>query len=336
VSADQAQLVSQQASLTAARLNATKGKHQDDAKIAADTTSVQNAQSAMATLQNTAVNPGSTYTAVPGSGQVITRGQQLYAVDGKAVPLFYGTATMWRVLQLGMSDGPDVGELIENLITLGFGTGLVQSNHFSQATADAVKRWQASLGADQTGVVRLGEVQFAPGAIRVTTVHASLGGSASAGPVLDATTTNRVVTVALSVSKEYLVHPGDAVSVLLPDGKTTTNGHVRDISTVAQAGSGSNSAPTVGVTITLDNPAETGKLDQAPVNVNITDQAVHGVLAVPINALLALAQGGDAVEVVSGGTRQLVGVRTGLFSGTMVEISGSGISEGTVVEVPSS
>ena len=76
--------------------------------------------------------------------------------------------------------------------------------------------------------------------------------------------------------------------------------------------------------------------DQAPVNVNITDQSVHGVLAVPINALLALSEGGDAVDVVDGGTRRLVGVQTGLFSNTMVEISGPRITEGTLVEVPSS
>jgi hypothetical protein len=63
---------------------------------------------------------------------------------------------------------------------------------------------------------------------------------------------------------------------------------------------------------------------------------VHGVLAVPINALLTLAEGGDAVEVVEGGSRRLVGVQTGLFSSTMVEISGPGIAEGTLVEVPSS
>ena len=130
---------------------------------------------------------------------------------------------------------------------------------------------------------------------------------------------------------------GDAVSVLLPDGKTTTAGHVRDISRVAQSGSGQdNNGPTVNVTITLDHPEESGNLDQAPVNVNITDASVHGVLAVPINALVALSEGGDAVEVVTGGTRHLVPVQTGLFSDTMVEVSGPGIAEGMLVEVPSS
>jgi multidrug efflux pump subunit AcrA (membrane-fusion protein) len=92
----------------------------------------------------------------------------------------------------------------------------------------------------------------------------------------------------------------------------------------------------VNVVVTLDHPNETGALDQAPVNVNVTDQSVRGVLAVPINALLALAEGGDAVEVVSPAGHHLVPVQVGLFSDTMVQISGAGITEGAQVEVPSS
>jgi hypothetical protein len=293
-------------------------------------------------VQRTAVNPGSFFTALPGLGQVIVLGQQVYAIDGKPVPLLYGPVTPWRDFWSGMDDGADVGELTQNLIALGFGGGLTQSNHFSQATVDAAKRWQALLALNQSGVIRLGELVFEPGPIRVSAVRVSLGAGASPGPVLDVTTTNRVVTVPLAVSQEYLVHAGDAVTVTLPDGKTTAGGHVREVSTVATTsnggnggGGGSNSTVTVNVTITLDDPAASGKLDQAPVNVSITDRAVHGVLAVPINALLALAEGRDAVEVVSNGTRRLVAVQTGLFSRTMVEISGPGISEGVSVQVPS-
>lgn len=339
VAQDQAQLATQEAQLATAQLNATHAAHQDQAKAAADAVAVQNATTALATLQATAANPGQTYTALPALGQVLNRGQALYAIDGKPVPLFYGTATMWRAFQPGMADGADVGELTDNLIALGYGAALVPGPHFSAATADAVRRWQAANGVGQTGVVRLGEVVFAAGPLRVSAVHPAAGAAAAPGPVLDVTTTSRVVTVALPVSKEYLVHAGDAVSVLLPDGTTTTGGHVRDVATVAVApasGGGGNSGPTVAVTITLDNPAQSGNLDQAPVTVNITDQAVHGVLAVPINALLALAEGGSAVEIESGGTRRLVAVHTGLFGASMVEVSGAGITEGTAVEVPAS
>ena len=60
------------------------------------------------------------------------------------------------------------------------------------------------------------------------------------------------------------------------------------------------------------------------------------MLAVPVNALLALQGGGFGVDVVTGSTSHLVGVTTGLYSNTLVQISGSGITAGTRVEVPSS
>jgi hypothetical protein len=58
-------------------------------------------------------------------------------------------------------------------------------------------------------------------------------------------------------------------------------------------------------------------------------------LAVPVNALLALQGGGYGVQVVSGNTSRLVAVTTGLYSDNEVQVTGSGISVGTRVEVPS-
>jgi hypothetical protein len=92
----------------------------------------------------------------------------------------------------------------------------------------------------------------------------------------------------------------------------------------------------VTVTITLDSTPPGATLDQAPVNVNITTQTVDNVLAVPVNALLALAGGGYGLDVVTGRTPHLAGVTTGLYSDTLVQVSGSGITVGTQVEVPSS
>ena len=71
-------------------------------------------------------------------------------------------------------------------------------------------------------------------------------------------------------------------------------------------------------------------------NVNITTQTVSNVLAVPVNALLALQGGGFGVDVVTGTTSHLVSVTPGLYGNTLVQVSGSGITAGTQVEVPSS
>ncbi len=73
-------------------------------------------------------------------------------------------------------------------------------------------------------------------------------------------------------------------------------------------------------------------------SVSIVSAQASDVLAVPVSALVALAGGGYAVEVVHGAggtaTRQLVAVRTGLFSATLVQVSGPGIAAGQRVEVP--
>ena len=72
-------------------------------------------------------------------------------------------------------------------------------------------------------------------------------------------------------------------------------------------------------------------------NVNITSQRADNPLAVPVTAMLALQGGGYGVDVVTpAGAVRLTGVTTGLYSATLVQVSGPGISAGTKAEVPSS
>jgi len=298
---------------------------------------------------------GTAYTAMPAVGATIRRGQQLYAVDGAPVTLFYGAMPEWRALSAGVAPGRDVAQLDRNLIALGYGAGLVISDYFTDATAYAVELWQEASGLPVTGTVPLGQVAYAPGALRVTGVTPVLGSPPQSGAsVLTATSPLPVVVADVPVSQEYLVKAGDPVTVTLPDGVTTTPGTVTSVSSVASAssgdsggspaqspgpgsGSGSGSGQaTVQMTVRLVNPAAAGHLDQAPVTVNIVSAQAHDVLAVPISALVALAGGGYAVEVTSGGTVHLIAVQTGLFSQTLVQVSGAGLTAGTRVEVPSS
>ena len=89
------------------------------------------------------------------------------------------------------------------------------------------------------------------------------------------------------------------------------------------------------MTVSLDRPKDTGALDQAPVDVDITTETARNVLAVPVNALLALAEGGYAVEVQeAGGARHLVPVKLGLFADSLVEVGGGGLRAGMNVVVP--
>jgi hypothetical protein len=377
VSADQGTLTQARQQLAAAQAAAKTDDDQAQGKVGADQVKLRGDQATLTSDQATAMSPGTTYTWLPQAGQVISLDQRAYAVSGEPVPLLYGSIPAYRAFYVGMPDGRDVGELTRDLIALGYGDGLAQSDHYSLATAAAVQRWQKARALPVTGEILLGEVVFEPGPIRVTSVTPSVGasiagggggsgssGAGGGGTVLTATGTAPVVTVDLGVSQEYLVKPGDTVSVVMPDGTTTVSGHVETVGTVAtcpggggtgtgsgsgsagqspcsSAGSngsaGSNSSPTVTVTITLDATPPGASLDQAPVNINITTQTVSNVLAVPVNALLALQGGGFGVDVVTGsGAVRLVGVTTGLYSNTMVQVSGPGITAGTRVEVSSS
>jgi hypothetical protein len=375
VEQDQTQLTQARQQLTGAQDSATLDHDQNQAKVQSDQTALQGDESAFALAQQNATSPGTTYTALPVVGDVIKEDQAVYSVSNQSVPLLYGSLTAYRAFYVGMSDGSDVGELTADLIALGYGPGLAQSNHYSSSTAAAVERWQSALGLTVTGEILLGAVVFEPGPIRVTAVTPSVGsavggggGGASSsggggGTVLTATSTTPIVTVDLDVSQEYLVKPGDAVTVVLPDGTSTIGGHIETVgnvascpsgggtgsgsgaqsgtssastSTCSSGGSGSSSGPTVPVTITLDSTPELATLDQAPVNVDITTRTANDVLAVPVNALLALQGGGYGVDVVTRITSRLVGVTTGLYDNNLVQVSGSGISAGLRVQVPSS
>lgn len=347
VTQDEGKLTQAQNQLASAQTQATQSRDQNESKLSADEAALQNAQTALSTAEASAVNPGTTYTSLPAVGAKVTQGQPLYAVGGVAVPLFYGTAALWRDLQLGVSDGPDVGELNANLMALGFGSGLTQTNHFSDATQAAVEQWQASIGAPQTGVVHLGDVVVEPAAVIVTSVTPSVGGAVQPGAtIMQVTSTTRDVTVALDVGQQGQVKVGDAVTITLPNNRTTS-GTVSFVGSVATTpsnngnnggGNNSNSTPTIEVDIALNDPSATGSLDQAPVQVSITTASVPDGLVVPVTSLVALSGGGYAVEVVgANGARHLASVQPGLFDDAdgLVQVTSDGLRAGDHVVVPS-
>ena len=342
VLADEAEVQGARAQAASDQQKAAQAGHQAQAKLAADAAALAGAQATHSGSQAAAAayEPTSRYTALPAVGQVIAPGQALWSVDGQAVPLLAGALIPWRAFVPGMAPGPDVVALHHGLIALGVGAGVPESDTFTPATAAAIRRLQASLGLPRTGALALGAVLFEPSPIRVTAVHPQAGATVTGGaPVLEVTSTTPVVHVALPVGQTYLVRAGNTVQVTLPDS-TATAGTVTAVSTVATVASDTASAPsdtpsaTVDVTISLDHAPASGSLDQAPVSVSITNRTAPHVLAVPTTALLALAGGGDAVEVVApGGAHHLVRVTTGIFDSQsgLVEVRGSGLSAGQKV-----
>lgn len=287
-----------------------------------------------------------TVTWLPSLGRVVDQGQQLYRVDGRPVVLLYGSVPAYRTLVAGQAaadvTGEDVAQLNHDLVALGYVHRADVNpawDEFNWATSRGVERLQRQLGIDQTGELPLGEVVFLPTAARVTSVDASLGGSA-AGPILHASSTNHTVTVALSADLQSEVRTGDTVTITLPDN-SITSGVVSSVGRVAilpsdSQDSGSEAGPTITVQIRPVDTHAIGGLDQAPVLVAITERIVRNVLAVPVSALLARSGTRYAVEVIDAdGRHRLLTVTPGLYDDTqlLVQVTGAGLVAGQRVVV---
>ena len=312
-----------------------------EATLVADEATAATDEQAISADEENATNANTTFTELPRLGAVIERGESVYRLNEQPVPLFYGPVPLYRALYLGVSSGPDVAELNRNLIALGFEHGDA-SDAFTGATESGVEAWQDSLSEAPTGVVALGDVVIEPGPLEVATVSATLGAQANGGAaVLTATSKTPVVTIALDAAQQSEVKVGDPVTITLPNN-ANTSGVVSSVGTVAvnppSSSSGAGSGPTITVIVTPTNLSGIGHYDQAPVNVSITNGTVTNVLTVPVDALLALENGGYAVEEIgAGGVHHLVGVTLGLFDDAAgrVQVSGDGLAVGQRVVVPS-
>jgi hypothetical protein len=224
-------------------------------------------------------------------------------------------------------------------VALGYG-GFDLDRIYTGATAGAVRRWQHDRGVTETGRIEPADVIVAPGAIRIAALHAHVGDEAGSDPLLDRTGTRREVDVALDVALENLVRRGTRAGLTLPDGhrlggRVTRVGRVATAGTGGDGGNGGGAAPaTVDVRIQIGQSA-LGTFDQAPVAVEFASRTARGVLTVPVTALIALSSGGYGLQLVTGDGTRYVAVRTGLFAGGRVEVSGAGISAGAVVGVAS-
>jgi peptidoglycan hydrolase-like protein with peptidoglycan-binding domain len=283
-----------------------------------------------------------TLSALPAVGDLIEQGDVLYRIDGSPVVLLEGSTPAYRVLVPGMT-GPDVRQLNAALVALGYATKAEldpTSDRFDWDTSRALRKLQAHVGQEPTGILSLGQAVFLPSGIRVTELSATLGSSAQAGTaILSGTSTARRVHIDLDAAQQSQIKQGDEATITMPDGQTTPGvvSKVGKVATTPSADSQDQSS-TIPVVVTPTHPAQTGQLDQAPVLVSITTDSVKNALVVPVDALIALSGGGYAVEVQSGGSRHLVPVTLGMFDDAegLVQVSGSGLREGQRVVVPAS
>lgn len=266
-----------------------------------------------------------TITGLPAVGTVIQAGQSLVEIDGTPSGfLMIGERPMWRTLKASVSDGPDVHQLESTLAALGYGKYFTTDDTFSSGTASAIKAWQKANGLDETGSLTPSQVVFVPGGVRVASQVAKLGASAS-GDVLTVTNTTPLVHVDLDASNVANAHEGDAVKVELPDGSTVdgTILSVGSATSTTSTGQGNQQSTTTTVGIDIAVPAgDLSRFNGATAVVHLVTSKAENAVSVPVKSLLALAEGGYAVERVRDGRHTLVVVKPGAYAGGFVQVSG--------------
>jgi peptidoglycan hydrolase-like protein with peptidoglycan-binding domain len=232
--------------------------------------------------------------------------------------------------------GMDVLQFETNLSALGY-SGFTVDERYTSGTAQAVKRWQKSLGLPQTGRIGIGDVVYASGAVRVGNPGVRLGAAAGENVLMYTSTSRKVVVEASALELAWAVR-GTEVTVHLPNGRPV-KGKVKSVgkqATAPEAGGGSGAEPggaaaTVPVTITITDQRAIGRLESGPVTVEYVGRERKDVLSVPVAALVALAEGGHGLETTDD---RFIAVKTGLFADGQVEISGTAVREGLKVRIP--
>lgn len=166
-----------------------------------------------------------TVTSVVAEGVELDRGDELFRIDDRPTTVFFGDATMYRTLSEG-DEGDDVLMLEQNLASLGHhvdtdadgepvDTGFTVDGVFDAATTDAVLRWQADTGQEESGEVSQASIAVVPGPSVVSLVSAEAGAPVQPGsPILS-------VDIEGDVEAAYSEHAGELELVAAPGPVTT-------------------------------------------------------------------------------------------------------------------
>lgn len=261
-------------------------------------------------------------TWLPEIGEVLDRGSVALRANERPVPVLIGEVPLYRAIDKPKMEGADVSMVASNLMDLGylypsdiatFETG----KHFKQAVRD----WQESLGVERTGILSPADVIVLSASSRVAALSARLGDTASGQPYT-VTLTTRVVEASVPAQDAGVIGAGARATIELPDGRVVDG----SIDSVNTTGEGADAK--VDAIVAIDDQAALDGVDAAAVTVRIVTRSVQDVLIVPVASLVALAEGGYALQDDRGG---LHGVEIGLIADDRVEVSGEGIDAGMTV-----
>jgi peptidoglycan hydrolase-like protein with peptidoglycan-binding domain len=248
-------------------------------------------------------------------GTVVGFGESLIEIDDRRVFLIEGDVPLFRDLEVSSPRvaGEDVAQLQRFLIAQGFdrdGT-LEADGVFDSDTRLAVMDWQEATWQQQTGSVTRSDIVFHPEPLRIA-------GEQRIGSVfeqLEVTVWEPTVTVDVANRDRQLLTAGTSVTIEFGDG-TEVAGTVSEQISVPQDDGTTQARSTIEPD--GDVPGETGQ-----VTIAVDATLASDVMIVPVGALLALAEGGYAVEVVdTSGASRLVGVDLGEILDGKAEVSG--------------
>ena len=268
--------------------------------------------------------------------------------------LMFGNTPAWRDMKEGIAPGEDVYQLKLNLIALGYGTikTLGSDWDFNAATTAAITKLQEDMNLILSGEILLGEVVFTPGTslVKSSSTLKSVGDKMNVGTELFYLTpiekvetkiesdgsvkmqreSLQAVEIQVDVSDRGLVNEGSKVEIELPD-ESVVEGTVREVATLAVVPQEGD--PFLEVLIAVEGTTEYFEWTGATVTINVTKELASGVLASPVNGLLALLSGGYALETVTASGTNLIPVETGIYADGWVEVSGPGLQPGTEIIV---
>jgi len=252
-----------------------------------------------------------------------------------------GDPTGGSVMSITTGNGAyrtDILQLEEALLMLGYDAdgALVADGTYTLETNQAILDFQAATGLEMDGILDLGEIIFLPVEVRVTTQMTTKGSSVGSDtPILGISLSGKVVYMALPADDQGALAVGDAVTIEMPNN-TLVPATVVFVSQTATSGQNEWDPAWFEVRIELDDLSVAEGLDEAPVDVIIVSDSVSDIMAIPISALVALLEGGYAVEKDTGnGQVELIAIEVGFFgSDNLIEITSGALEPGDRVVVP--
>lgn len=268
-----------------------------------------------------------TVTWVPDKGAVLRPGALLYKVDEGPTYWARGDLPMYRSLASG-SKGVDVEQLQGFLKDQGYlGADFEVDGKFGTGTRSAVRAWQGDHGFDTTGRIDASQLLFLPHeTLRVAAVPRI--GEQAIGGVIEVTAPDLFVSLEVGARKKKAFEGSPTIEVEMADGTR----YPATVDTItAQQSQDPFGEQQFQVRLQLGAGAV---VEPGEVSVEVIDILAEDALTVPARALVALIEGGYAVEaVLSDGGTEYRAVEIGEFADGWVQVAGD-IAEGDSVVVP--